>query len=121
MKWAALTIAPALVLAAVLCYFAGPLGDRVLHWVGETTPIPVPNGPAVLMPDLGLVRLLRSIRPHARGTGGSTHIRIWVNTRSGVYYCPDAKLYGRIKPGLYMVETTALQHGYRPALGRTCP
>ena len=99
MRGAVLTIAPILVLAAVLCYFAGPLANRVLHWVGETTPVLVPNGARVLKPDLGVVRRLRSIVPHARGAGGNTHLRVWVNTRSGFYYCPESKLYGRIKPG----------------------
>jgi hypothetical protein len=62
-------------------------------------------------PDLGLVSQLRSFVLLARRPKGNPQTRVWVNTRLGLYYCPDSKLYGRIEPGLYMLQASALQHG----------
>ena len=42
-------------------------------------------------------------------------VRIWVNKRSGLYYCSDSPFFGQIDPGMYMVQAEALQKGYRPA------
>lgn len=46
---------------------------------------------------------------------------VWVNMRSGLYYCRQSKFYGRMHPGLYMRQGHALQEGYRPAAGNACP
>lgn len=53
-----------------------------------------------------------------RQTTGTIHV--WVNSRSGFYYCPGAEFYGRIKPGAYMTESDAIQSGYQPPLGQAC-
>lgn len=46
---------------------------------------------------------------------------VWVNMRSGLYYCRHSKFYGRMHPGFYMRQGNALQKGYRPAEGHMCP
>jgi hypothetical protein len=46
---------------------------------------------------------------------------VWVNRRSGLYYCRQSKFYGRIWPGESMRQGAALQKGLRPAQGPTCP
>lgn len=46
---------------------------------------------------------------------------VWVNGRSGLYYCHQSKFYGRMRPGEYMRQGMALQKGYRPAQGKACP
>ncbi len=46
---------------------------------------------------------------------------VWVNMRSGLYYCRQSKFYGRMRPGLPMRQGNALQRGYRPAEGQFCP
>ncbi len=51
---------------------------------------------------------------------GNPRSRVWANKRSGFYYCPHSKLYGKIKPGVYMSQTEALQSGYGPVLGEPC-
>lgn len=48
------------------------------------------------------------------------NLKVWVNKRSGFYYCPDSKFYGKMKPGVFMTETEALQTGHSPALNETC-
>ena len=47
-------------------------------------------------------------------------VRVWVNTKSGVYHCPGTRWYGTTKSGTFMTEGEAQQHGYRPAYGRVC-
>ena len=45
---------------------------------------------------------------------------VWVNRRSGLYYCRDSKLYGKMSPGSSMAQETALLKGFRPAQGQAC-
>jgi len=47
-------------------------------------------------------------------------VQVWVNTRSGFYYCGDSTLYGKVEPGKYMRQDEALQQGYRPFLQQAC-
>ena len=46
---------------------------------------------------------------------------VWVNPRSGYYYCAKTRFYGKMKPGFYLRQGTAMQRGYRPAEGGACP
>jgi hypothetical protein len=46
---------------------------------------------------------------------------VWVNRRSGFYYCRDSRLYGRMRPGIPMRQESALLKGFRPAQGQECP
>jgi hypothetical protein len=45
----------------------------------------------------------------------ATRIKVWTYKKTGLYYCPDSKLYGKVKPGVYMTQEKALERGYRPA------
>ena len=45
----------------------------------------------------------------------ATIIKVWTYKKTGLYYCPNSKLYGRVKPGVYMTQEKALERGYRPA------
>lgn len=45
----------------------------------------------------------------------ATNIKVWTYKKTGLYYCPDSKLYGKVKPGVYMTQEKALERGYRPA------
>src|SRR6202048_2937587 len=51
--------------------------------------------------------------PEAVDTAG----QVWVNTRSGKYWKPGSRYYGKTKQGQYMSEEEAIQKGYRPANG----
>src|SRR5271165_5272884 len=42
---------------------------------------------------------------------------VWVNTKSGKYWKPGSRFYGKTKRGQYMSEKEAAQKGYRPANG----
>jgi hypothetical protein len=43
--------------------------------------------------------------------------QVWVNTKSGKYWKPGARYYGKTKRGEYMAEKEALQKGYLAANG----
>ena len=46
---------------------------------------------------------------------------VWVNKRSGLYYCHDSRFFERMSPGILMEQQVALQKGFRPAEGHACP
>ncbi len=48
------------------------------------------------------------------------NIRVWVNTKSGVYHCPGTRWYGATKEGEYMTQKQAQDKNYRPAYNRPC-
>ena len=50
----------------------------------------------------------------------STIVKVWTYKKTGLYYCPDSKLYGKIKPGVYMTQEKALERGYQPAGQNRC-
>jgi hypothetical protein len=43
--------------------------------------------------------------------------QVWVNTKSGKYWKPGSRFYGKTKKGEYLTEKEAVQKGYRPANG----
>ena len=47
----------------------------------------------------------------------STAGEVWVNTRSGKYWKPGSRYYGKTKEGEFMSELEALDRGYSPAGG----
>ena len=55
----------------------------------------------------------------ANAPSGSS-IRVWVNTSSRVYHCPNSQWYGATRRGMYMTESEALASGYRPAYRARC-
>ena len=67
-----------------------------------------------------------SARAHERASDNSrvseqgSGVKVWVNTKSGVYHCPGTRWYGATKGGEYMTEGQARAAGDRPAYGRSC-
>jgi len=47
----------------------------------------------------------------------ATEGEVWVNTRSGKYWKPGSRYYGKTKQGKFMTEIDALDSGYLPAGG----
>lgn len=54
----------------------------------------------------------------AEAKGGGHAAQVWVNTKSGKYFLPGARYYGRTKQGEYLSEDQAIQQGYRAAQGQ---
>ena len=53
-------------------------------------------------------------------TRGVPTIKVWVDTQYSFYHCPNTKLYGKTKQGVYMTQKQAQDRGYRPAYGTYC-
>ena len=58
--------------------------------------------------------------PGVKGSSGNPRVQVWVNTKSGVYHCPNTRWYGNKKHGKYMTQQEAHSKGYRPAYGTVC-
>jgi hypothetical protein len=59
-------------------------------------------------------------RHSSQGERGNPSVKVWVNTKSGVYHCPGTRWYGATKQGTYMTQKQAQDAGNRPAYGRYC-
>ena len=78
-------------------------------------------GLVVLYPILNLPSLSGLFQPTPKAASDEkSSTKIWANQRSGLYYCPDSKLYGKITPGAYMSQSEAIQNGYQPAVDQSC-
>ncbi len=62
-----------------------------------------------------LHRVDRLLQLNTPTPAAATVVKVWTYKKTGLYYCPDSKLYGKIKPGVYMTQEKALERGYRPA------
>ena len=51
---------------------------------------------------------------------GSPNVKVWVNTKSGIYHCPGTSSYGKTQKGAYMTQKDAQAKKYRPANGKVC-
>ena len=47
-------------------------------------------------------------------------VRVWVNTRSGVYHCPGTRWLGKTHEGEYMTQKEAQDKGYHRAANQPC-
>jgi serine/threonine-protein kinase len=66
----------------------------------------------------------RAAMPGARTQmreGGRPDIKVWVNSRTMKYHCPDSPWYGRTLTGQYLTQKEAQKVGYVPAYGAVCP
>lgn len=86
------------------------LTTRTLILLQQLQPRPVPTAVSPPQPanDAG-----RSQIPRAP-VAGKPQVKVWVNTRTGFYHCPDALWYGLTKNGEYMTQAQAEEKGYRP-------
>ena len=44
--------------------------------------------------------------------------QVWVNLKSGKYFYPGTRYYGKTKEGKYLPEAQAIQQGYKAAQGQ---
>ncbi|MCW3098031.1 MAG: hypothetical protein JWL77_3649 [Chthonomonadaceae bacterium] len=54
----------------------------------------------------------------ATETGTASADKVWVNTKSGKYFLPGARYYGKTKEGQYMTEAEAKKQGFTAAKGQ---
>jgi hypothetical protein len=58
-----------------------------------------------------------AVRETKTPPAGATADEVWVNTRSGKYWRPGSRFYGKTTQGEFMPELDALDRGYSPAGG----
>jgi hypothetical protein len=51
--------------------------------------------------------------------GGNPTVRVWADTRTGLYVCPDADSFGKGQ-GSYMTQRDAQAEHFRPAFDKPC-
>jgi hypothetical protein len=59
-------------------------------------------------------------QPPQQPSKGDPAVRVWVDTQFGFYHCPNTRLYGKTKQGVYMTQKQAQDRGYRPAYSTVC-
>jgi hypothetical protein len=59
-------------------------------------------------------------QPAAQQAPGAAPNKVWVNTTSNVYHCPNDRYYGKTKEGKYMTEPEAKAAGAHGPKGQVC-
>src|ERR1700736_4831532 len=80
--------------------------DIAADWIGAYKIYGSPNPP-----------ISRLASPSAAETPLNSD-QVWVNTKSGKYWKPGSRYYGKTKQGEYLSEKDAVQKGYLPANGK---
>jgi hypothetical protein len=76
---------------------------------------------AVFYPVISQLFPLLDYAPPGQGRRApESQAAVWVNRRSGFYYCRESAMYGKLQPGRKMVQREALAEGYSPAEGKRC-
>lgn len=103
-----------------------PKGDTNASTVfPRATPLSTPEltpetAPSVASAHVNLIDPSSEPVPHAKShqlnsPTGSSAVRVWVDTKTGVYHYPGTRRYGNTKSGEYMSEQDAIKEGDRAA------
>jgi hypothetical protein len=98
---------------------AGPLSERAaarLYNARSSRPSNHATSPGSMPPP----KKWSILHPFTRPSSSSPAVgngQVWVNTKSGAYWKPGTRYYGKTKQGKYMKETDAIKSGYHAAGG----
>jgi PilZ domain len=70
-----------------------------------------------------LTKLMKSVLGEAAYSGldsDATGVTVWVDHKSGFYYCGDSPFFEKLHPGSLLSQGEALQSGYQPKIGSYC-
>lgn len=93
----------------------------LIQWF--TTPPPQPNGgPRQLSPvEQLMVKMgVAEAPPTPQEYNGNPNTKVWVDVRTGLYYCPGAELYGKSKEGKVTTQLDAQRDQFQPSTLKPC-
>jgi putative methionine-R-sulfoxide reductase with GAF domain len=108
----------------VVCVIRWGMGSN--HPVKATAPpAPTPTRKLPATPELPLFdRMLISLglaeAPEPPEDKGNPATQVWVDLRTGLYYCPATDLYGRTPKGKYTAQRDAQLDQFQPAYRKAC-
>lgn len=70
--------------------------------------------------DRMLIRLGLADLPEAPEDKGNPSVQVWVDTHTGLYYCPGSDLYGKTQQGKFATQREAELDQFQPAYRKTC-
>lgn len=56
----------------------------------------------------------------AMGPSTDAHIKVWVDLKTALYYCPGSTFYGQTRSGRFMSQSDAQWENFEPAQRRAC-
>jgi hypothetical protein len=86
-----------------------------------TTTAPTTTAPTTTAPTTNAPTTTAPAKPTGtQSAPGGGPGKVWVNTASHVYHCPNDQYYGKTKQGEYMSEADAIAKGNRASHGKPC-
>jgi len=79
-----------------------------------------PAAPEVSILDRMLISLGLAEAPEPPEDKGNPATAVWVDLRTGLYYCPSADLYGKTQKGKYTSQRDAQLDQFQPAYHKAC-
>ena len=79
-----------------------------------------PAPPELSVLDRMLISLGLAEAPEPPEDKGNPAAQVWVDLRSGLYYCPSTDLYGKTPRGKYTTQRDAQLDQFQPAYRKTC-
>ncbi len=81
---------------------------------------PRPQPPKLSLMEKALVAVGLAVPPPAPAYMGDPDVKVWEDLQTGLYYCPNADLYGTTPKGRYTTQGEAQLDAFEPALRRPC-
>jgi hypothetical protein len=81
---------------------------------------PRPKAPKLSLLEEAMVGLGLAVPPPTPEYMGDPNVKVWEDLQTGLYYCPDADLYGTTPKGRFTTQADAQQDAFDPAFRKPC-
>jgi hypothetical protein len=106
-----------ILLFAIVQFFASPGTPAPVADTGSKVAAPQLTFFEGLMVSMGLAEAPPAVSSYA----GNPQARVWVDTRTALYYCEGAGQYGKTPGGKFTTQRDAQQDQFEPAHRKVCP